>query len=116
MVPIHGRIRSDVGLLGSPAFEIPRTVERDRAFDDLKEGDEHRRLLRTKNRHNTLTAVLFLLAQFVNLYVVAMLGMVAFDHYFEHGFWVVPAATVAGSCSASRSRSCSNGQSPHPGG
>jgi hypothetical protein len=96
MVPIHGRIRSDVGLLGSPAFEIPRTVERDRAFDDLKEGDEHRRLLRTKNRHNALTAVLFLLAQFVNLYVVAMLGMVALDHYFEHGFWVVPAATVAG--------------------
>jgi hypothetical protein len=40
--------------------------------------------------------VLFLLAQFVNLYVVAMLGVVAFDHYFEHGFWVVPAATVAG--------------------
>ena len=38
MVPIHGKVRRDVGLLGSPAFEIPRSVERDRAFDDLATG------------------------------------------------------------------------------
>ena len=38
MVPIDGPVRRDVGLLGSPAFEIPRTVQRDRAFDDLKTG------------------------------------------------------------------------------
>ena len=40
MVPIDGPVRQDVGLLGSPPFEIPRSVQRDRAFDDLKEGDE----------------------------------------------------------------------------
>jgi non-ribosomal peptide synthetase-like protein len=96
MVPIDGPVRRDVGLLGSPPFEIPRTVERDRAFDNLNTGRRHRRLLRAKNRHNTATAAIFLLAQFVNLAVVAVIGTVAFDLYHEHGFWVVPPAAVAG--------------------
>jgi len=96
MVPVDGEVRHDVGLLGSPPFEIPRTVERDRAFDDLKEGRVHRTRLRAKNRHNTATAALYLLAQLVNLYVVTTLGMVALDLYFEHGFWVVPVTAVAG--------------------
>jgi acetyltransferase-like isoleucine patch superfamily enzyme len=96
MVPVDGPVRRDVGLLGSPAFEVPRTVERDRAFDDLKEGDEHRRRLQAKNRHNMATALMFLLVQFVNLCVVALFGAVAFDLYWEHGFWVVPPAAVAG--------------------
>ena len=33
MIPLDGELRSGVGLLGSPSFEIPRTVERDQAFD-----------------------------------------------------------------------------------
>ena len=43
MIPLDGEIRTGVGLLGSPPFEIPRTVERDQAFDHLREGDELRR-------------------------------------------------------------------------
>jgi len=95
MVPIDGTVRHDIGLLGSPAFEIPRTVERDHAFDHLKGGRRHRRLLRAKNRHNTVTAAVYLLAQIVILNVVSVFGTVAFDLYFERGFWVVPVATVA---------------------
>ena len=38
MVPISGRVRENVGLLGSPPFEIPRSVERDSSFDHLREG------------------------------------------------------------------------------
>ncbi len=34
---------------------------------------------------------MFLLAQFVTLDVVAVIGTVALDLYFEHGFWVVAA-------------------------
>ena len=30
MIPIDGPMRENVGLLGSPAFEIPRMVDRDR--------------------------------------------------------------------------------------
>ena len=38
MVPIDGAVREGVGLLGSPSFEIPRTVERDSRFADLRAG------------------------------------------------------------------------------
>ncbi|MFB0833642.1 hypothetical protein ACX8Z9_04395 [Arthrobacter halodurans] len=38
-IPIDGPVRTGVGLLGSPAFEIPRTVERDRQFDGLDPAD-----------------------------------------------------------------------------
>ena len=38
LVPVDGELRENVGLLGSPSFEIPRTVERDRRFDDLGRG------------------------------------------------------------------------------
>ena len=36
MVPIDGPARSDVGLLGSPPFEIPRSVQRDAQFDEAQ--------------------------------------------------------------------------------
>ena len=39
MVPIDGKVREGVGLLGSPSFEIPRTVERDSRFDHLTTED-----------------------------------------------------------------------------
>ncbi len=33
MIPIDGPVRENVGLLGSPCFEIPRAVERDKNFN-----------------------------------------------------------------------------------
>jgi non-ribosomal peptide synthetase-like protein len=45
MVPLDGAVREGVGLLGSPSFEIPRSVERDSRFDHLREGAELRRRL-----------------------------------------------------------------------
>ena len=47
------------GLLGSPCFEIPRSVQRDSRFDHLKTGEEFRRRLAAKNRHNAVTIGLF---------------------------------------------------------
>jgi non-ribosomal peptide synthetase-like protein len=69
MVPTDGPVHTGVGLLGSPAFEIPRTVARDTAFDHLREGDALRRGLARKNRHNTVTALLYLLTRFAALFV-----------------------------------------------
>ena len=60
MVPIDGEVRHGVGLLGSPSFEIPRTVARDRKFDELRHGDELRRRLVAKNRHNAATMAVYL--------------------------------------------------------
>src|SRR5437773_9045025 len=39
LVPLDGKIREGVGLLGAPCFEIPRTVERDMRFDHLRTGE-----------------------------------------------------------------------------
>jgi non-ribosomal peptide synthetase-like protein len=81
MVPIDGPIREGVGLLGSPPFEIPRTVARDTGFA-IEDPAELRRGLRRKNRHNTVTLLLFLLVRWVgvfSLFVFAEAGGEAID-------------------------------------
>jgi non-ribosomal peptide synthetase-like protein len=60
MVPIDGPVRRDVGLLGSPPFEIPRSVQRDAQFDEQKMEAARSRALPAKNRHNIVSMVLFL--------------------------------------------------------
>jgi non-ribosomal peptide synthetase-like protein len=62
MVPLDGDSREGTGLLGSPSFEIPRSVQRDKRFDHLARGDELRRRLAAKNRHNAVTIGFYLLA------------------------------------------------------
>ena len=39
MVPIDGPVREDVGLLGSPCFEIPRATEADKSFAVYADAD-----------------------------------------------------------------------------
>ncbi len=58
MVPLDGPVLSHVGLLGSPAFQIPRTTVTARAFDPL--APSQRGALQAKNRHNALTLVQYL--------------------------------------------------------
>ena len=50
MVPIDGKVREGVGLLGSPSFEIPRSVLRDTSLE--LGSTERRRRLAAKNKHN----------------------------------------------------------------
>ncbi len=54
-VPIDGPVRQDTGLLGSPAFEIPRSVLRDAAHDRYATGAEFTTRLARKNRSNLRT-------------------------------------------------------------
>ena len=72
LVPIDGKIREGVGLLGSPSFEIPRTVERDNRFTHLASGDELRRRLAAKNKHNAVSIALFLLARWFYVFVLTL--------------------------------------------
>jgi len=74
LVPIDGEVREGVGLLGSPSFEIPRTVERDSRFNHLASGDELRRRLAAKNRHNVVSIGLALLARWFYFFVVTLIG------------------------------------------
>jgi non-ribosomal peptide synthetase-like protein len=73
MVPIDGKVREGVGLLGSPSFEIPRTVERDAKFVQLASGDELPRRLAAKNRHNVVTIGLHLLSRWFHAFVLTVI-------------------------------------------
>jgi len=87
LVPLDGEIRQGVGLLGSPAFEIPRSVERDSRFDHLRTGDALRRGLAAKNRFNLRTMGIFLLTRWVGLFVVVLIDLAAIERFrdvFSH--------------------------------
>ncbi|MEW1824607.1 Pls/PosA family non-ribosomal peptide synthetase [Streptomyces sp. NPDC088196] len=85
MVPIDGELREGVGLLGSPCFEIPRSVERDSRFDHLREGDELKRRLAAKNRSNLRSMGLYLFVRWLHWFVLTVLGFAAVDLYGGEG-------------------------------
>jgi non-ribosomal peptide synthetase-like protein len=95
LVPLDGPVREDTGLLGSPSFEIPRSVSADSTFDHLATGPEFHRRLRAKNRHNLATIGVFLAVRWVQFFVVTLLGLAAWDLYLGHGALVLAALTVA---------------------
>jgi non-ribosomal peptide synthetase-like protein len=95
LVPIDGPVRENVGLLGSPAFEIPRNVCRDR--DMCASFDEQTRLarLRRKNMYNFVTALIFIASQWVVLAAALMLGRAAIANIDDFGIFAFFGASVA---------------------
>ncbi len=91
MVPIDGNVREGVGLLGSPSFEIPRTVERDSRIDEHKDAAELRRGLTAKNRHNLATIALYLLVRWLAVFALLLLTGVAMDLYASWGVVAIAA-------------------------
>src|SRR2546428_1559297 len=87
MVPLDGKIREGVGLLGAPCFEIPRSVERDMRFDHLRTGEALRRGLAAKNRCDLQTIGVFLFTRWVGVFLFALLYLAAFELYdvLPHG-------------------------------
>jgi non-ribosomal peptide synthetase-like protein len=77
MVPLDGKVREGVGLLGSPPFEIPRSVERDSRFDHLRRGEALRRGLAAKNRFNLRTIGIFLFTRWAGIFVVVLIDLAA---------------------------------------
>ena len=75
MVPIAGPVREGIGLLGSPCFEIPRTVQRDHRFDYLATGPERQRRLAAKNRYNAATIGWYLLVRWAYLFGLALTAL-----------------------------------------
>ncbi|MFJ3307561.1 Pls/PosA family non-ribosomal peptide synthetase [Streptomyces sp. NPDC086549] len=94
MVPIDGPVREGVGLLGSPSFEIPRTVMRDNRFNHLETGDEFRRRLTAKNKHNAATVGLYLVARWTHLFVITLITMGAADLYPSFGALAIALAGI----------------------
>ncbi|MFE5942849.1 Pls/PosA family non-ribosomal peptide synthetase [Streptomyces sp. NPDC056480] len=95
MVPVDGPLRHDVGLLGSPSFEIPRSVTRDSTFDALAQGDGLRQRLRAKNRHNGATMAWHLLTGWIYFAAVTLLYAGAADLYSQWGVAAIALANIA---------------------
>lgn len=83
MVPIDGPVRQNVGLLGSPPFEIPRSVERDSRFDHLQQGEALRQGLAAKNRFNLRTIALFLFSRWLGVLLVVGIDLAAIELYYD---------------------------------
>jgi non-ribosomal peptide synthetase-like protein len=95
MIPVTGPVRTGTGLLGSPCFEIPRTVWRDRQFEQRTTFAERRHRLVAKNRHNAVSIALHLLVRY--LYVLGLL-LVAFCPVaaWDWPGWASTLAAIAG--------------------
>ncbi|MFE9904997.1 Pls/PosA family non-ribosomal peptide synthetase [Streptomyces achromogenes] len=89
LVPLDGEVRTNVGLLGSPPFEIPRSVDRDARFDHLRTGEELRRHLHAKNRYNLLSMALMLFARWLHVFLLTLFGLVSVDLYGAAGHVVI---------------------------
>ncbi|CAA6827728.1 MAG: FIG00793273: hypothetical protein [uncultured Thiotrichaceae bacterium] len=85
MLPVDGTVRENVGLLGSPSFEIPRAVDQDK--DLITQIDEQTRLrkLKQKNLHNTVTALAFLTGAWGGLYIILLATYLNFSFLAEYG-------------------------------
>jgi non-ribosomal peptide synthetase-like protein len=87
MVPIDGPVRENVGLLGSPPFEIPRVVDRDKRAVAMVEGDARRQRIAKKAWYNSRTIVYFLLCQWLLFFVLMFTGYTAYAYYQFYGIW-----------------------------
>ncbi|HVX99443.1 MAG TPA: Pls/PosA family non-ribosomal peptide synthetase [Pseudorhodoplanes sp.] len=95
MIPIDGPVRENVGLLGSPCFEIPRIVERDRDINAAIDEPTRRARLRQKNFYNFVTALLFLASRWMLVFATLLLWSAALASYDRFGVLALFAATVA---------------------
>ncbi|MFJ7902162.1 Pls/PosA family non-ribosomal peptide synthetase [Streptomyces sp. NPDC096198] len=89
MVPLEGDVREGIGLLGSPSFEIPRTVERDARFDHLRAAEELRQNLPRKNRYNLRSMALFLTLRWLHAFVLTVVGLLTLNLYGALGYIVI---------------------------
>ena len=93
-VPIDGPVRHDVGLLGSPPFEIPRSVLRDALPEEHTHRAHFRRDLAAKNRHNLRTMALLMLVRWLNISLAMVIMFAALELSDQLGFLALSAAFV----------------------
>lgn len=95
MVPLDGKVREGVGLLGSPCFEVPRSVERDSRFDHLRKGDALRRGLAAKNRFNLATIAIFLSTRWLGVLLMVLIDLTAIERFYDVYAHAIMAALFA---------------------
>jgi non-ribosomal peptide synthetase-like protein len=95
MIPIDGPVREDVGLLGSPCFEIPRSTLRDQQMSDVDE-DLRNRELRNKNAHNIRTMAIWLFTKWLFSILATYLGLASLMLYNDFGIVSLVGGVIAG--------------------
>lgn len=94
-LPIDGETRTNIGLLGSPAFEIPRNVGTDQGFAAELTIEEKRQLLFRKNVAN-ITSMLTVLATQWIYGLVALTAMYwTLKQFPVYGIGALAAAIIA---------------------
>jgi non-ribosomal peptide synthetase-like protein len=91
MMPLDGEVRHGVGLLGSPCFEIPRSVDRDSRLAHVRTAEERSRRLPAKNRYNLQSIGLYVLLWSSSAFLVAFLVLATNQLVGPHAPLVVPA-------------------------
>src|SRR4029453_16736092 len=91
MIPIDGPVRENVGLLGSPCFEIPRVVDRDKTLMGALSAETRRQRLRQKNLYNLVTGSLFLFAQWLFFFATLVVLQLALLNYPHLGVFALSA-------------------------
>jgi non-ribosomal peptide synthetase-like protein len=85
MIPVDGPVREGVGLLGSPPFEIPRSVQRDMDLEWYRSPEELPARLARKNRSNAITIAVFLLQRWLQWFGVVLIGLLSSYFYSDIG-------------------------------
>ena len=94
LAPIDGPIREDVGLLGSPCFEIPRATDRDKQMAKMDDAIR-RRQLQAKNKFNLITGALYLLSNWFLFFGVSLCWLIGIVYYPRHGMSAIYTAAAA---------------------
>jgi len=95
MIPVDGPVREDVGLLGSPCFEIPRTTLNDRQMSDV-DDDLRDRELRNKNAHNIRTMGIWLLSKWLFANIALFVSLTSIMLYNDFGIAALAGGVIAG--------------------
>jgi non-ribosomal peptide synthetase-like protein len=95
MVPLDGEMREGVGLLGSPPFEVPRSVERDGKYDHLRTGEALQRGLAAKNRFNLETIGIFLVTRWLGVFLIVLIDLAAIEVFADVAGHTIMAALFA---------------------
>ncbi|PUB17104.1 Pls/PosA family non-ribosomal peptide synthetase [Yoonia sediminilitoris] len=94
MIPTDGPLHANVGLLGSPAFEIPRAAKRDQSQSQDFAPSELKDRLRRKTAHNIGTLLAFVVINWAIVCVtIGSLGM-SILFYPQYGLAALVAASL----------------------
>lgn len=96
MVPLDGPVHENTGLLGSPAFVIPRSVQRDTSVLRPARGLELRTAIHAKNRHNLSTVLVMLASQWVASFLGLSILLAGVTFIPRLGSLALALSTIAG--------------------